>query len=61
MNYRQALDEFNTYYMPNINSNDRPAIRQAGNDYVDYLRKDGQITEKQARNWIIPTSKLRGE
>lgn len=35
---------------------DRPARREAYNDEMDYLCKDGQITEKQYNEWCITDS-----
>ncbi len=39
------------------NPSDNVSIRSAWNDYVDYLQKDGKITEKQAMNWTNPFCK----
>ena len=33
---------------------DKPARRQAWNDFTDMLCKDGQITENQYMNWRQP-------
>ena len=33
---------------------DRVAIREKWNNYVDALNKDGEVTDKQAYNWSNP-------
>lgn len=33
---------------------DKPARRQAWNDYIDGLQKDGQITRRQSETWTQP-------
>ena len=33
---------------------DRPALRQAWNDFVDTLQRNRSITEKQASEWVNP-------
>ena len=33
---------------------DRPAIREAWNDWTDGLCKDGQITQRQYDRWRMP-------
>ena len=39
------------------NVTDNVAIRTAWNDFVDYLQKDGRVTEKQAMTWNNPFCK----
>ena len=40
--------------------NDTVARRCEFNDYVDYLQKDGHITEYQAYNWSNPFKEMYG-
>lgn len=50
----QAEEIFKADYLPNISKNDKPAKRQAWNNFTDYLCKDGQITSKQYETWVNP-------
>lgn len=34
--------------------NDKPALREAWNDWTDGLCKDGQITQRQYDRWLCP-------
>lgn len=61
MRYREALEYFNSCIKPLINKSDKPAIREAGNNFIDDLHRDGLITDRQAQTWIIPDAKSRGE
>jgi len=54
MTKKEALSQFKEFHMPNIPSNDKPALRQAWNDYTDYLCKDKQISLKQYETWDNP-------
>lgn len=37
-----------------IAKGDKPAIREAWNNYTDMLRKDNMITDKQYNTWSQP-------
>jgi hypothetical protein len=54
MTKREAERQFREDILPRLSSNDKPARRQAWNDYVDSLQKNGQITERQAFDWDQP-------
>ncbi len=54
MNKRQAEQSFRESILPHLPANDAPARRQAWNEYVDGLQRDGQITETQASMWDQP-------
>lgn len=51
---KDVLKYFNEYIKPTIPSDDKPALREAWNNYIDMLCKDGDITEKQYNNWSNP-------
>jgi hypothetical protein len=50
----QAVSDFKENYLPFIPKNDKPAKRQAWNDFTDMLCKDGEITYNQYQNWTQP-------
>jgi hypothetical protein len=52
MTKRQALAEFRANF--DTTTTDKPAIRQAWNDYTDYLCKAGLITQHQYDTWLGP-------
>lgn len=39
---------------PQLKKYDKPFNRQLFNDTLDIMCKNGEITEKQSRNWIYP-------
>lgn len=45
--WREQVDQYNL-------GNDRPAMREAWNNLVDFLVKSGEVTEKQADAWRHP-------
>lgn len=47
----EAVREFNQYIVPSIPKNDKPALRQAWNNFTDGLQKSGQITARQYDSW----------
>jgi hypothetical protein len=57
MTKREAIYLFKESHKPNVErqfGNDKAAMRQAWNDYVDALQKNGDITAKQAETWDSP-------
>ncbi len=54
----EAVKEFIEFHKPQVlkqyGPHDRPAMREAWNNYTDYLCKDGQITDKQYATWTGP-------
>lgn len=53
--------EFISHILPSIKNRyeingikDKPARREAYNNFIDSLQKDGQITESQANRYCIP-------
>lgn len=52
MTYREFLSN---YINPHL-TDDKGANNQLFNDVKDSLRRDGQITEKQAQNWSQPNN-----
>jgi hypothetical protein len=59
MTKAQAQNHFYKFILPGIIQAeqgvlDTPMRRQAWNEYVDQLRNDEQITEKQAETWNNP-------
>ena len=54
----EAVKDFNNHVKPSIikryGKNDKPAMRQAWNDYIDSLQRDGRISMKQANTWDSP-------
>jgi hypothetical protein len=54
MTKREAAARFRANILPGIPADDKPAKRQAWNDYVDALQRDGAITERQASSWDQP-------
>jgi hypothetical protein len=52
MDYYQVIAEFEETVLPHVikqyGHDDRIAIRTAFNDYVDYLNKEGQISDYDA-------------
>ncbi len=56
MTKRQAKEAFAAAYGSTREEwrNDKPALRQAWNDYTDRLCKDGQITQRQYDMWLNP-------
>lgn len=60
MTKNDAVRDFKMSILPCIihrYGKEKVAIRCGWNDYVDYLQKDGRITEKQAKTWTNPFSK----
>jgi ABC-type amino acid transport substrate-binding protein len=60
MNRDRALKQFQREVAPVVlakyGKNDRPACREAWNNWIDGLQKDGQITRQQSETWIGPKS-----
>ncbi len=63
MTKREAIQQFRDYVLPEIKKEhekdgliDLPARRQAWNDYIDALQKNGRITVQQAATWTSPFS-----
>ncbi|HSE99825.1 MAG TPA: hypothetical protein VLA48_02925 [Nitrososphaeraceae archaeon] len=61
LNKSQVDSYFIDFILPEIKNQyeqdgikDKPARREAYNNYIDGLQKDGQITEKQANKYCIP-------
>jgi hypothetical protein len=58
MTKAEAKRQFEAYVLPRVEEQysptDKPAIRQAWNEWVDSLARDGRITEKQAFSWTSP-------
>jgi hypothetical protein len=54
----EAVKEFRKYYIPAVvkryGLNDKPAMRQAWNDYTDYLHRQGHISDRAVNNWTSP-------
>jgi peptidoglycan hydrolase-like protein with peptidoglycan-binding domain len=54
----EAVREFKAEVLPHViaqySKNDRPAIREAWNDWTDMLQKDGRISAKQYDTWVGP-------
>ncbi len=60
MTKAQALRRFRFEVAPAVvarhGSNDKPACRQAWNNWTDSLHKDGEITTRQYEDWTGPKS-----
>ena len=58
MTKKEAEQEFRSCFLDEIRreygKNDKVAIRTGWNDFVDYLQKEGRITERQADTWSNP-------
>lgn len=58
MTKEEAVREFKETVLPYVieqyGPNDRPAIREAWNDWTDMLARDGRITMKQYETWVGP-------
>lgn len=50
---KQFEQYFRAYIEPEISSSDKPALRQAWNDTIDNMIKDGTLQER-AGNWSHP-------
>ena len=54
----QVNNTFEQEILPSViaqyGKNDKPAVRQAWNDYTDSLCKDGQITQEEYDIWVSP-------
>lgn len=66
----EAIRDFKNKIAPRViaryGRNDRPALREAWNDWTDALCKDGLITERQYDSWVyepgakkVPPSRRR--
>ena len=53
MRYENAVRDFKKYYLE-PGEYDYWRVQLMWSDYVDYLNRDGQITDKQAFNWATP-------
>jgi hypothetical protein len=56
MTYRQALKTFRRDIASRIPRGDKPACREAWNNWTDSLHKDGRITSRQYDTWSGPKS-----
>jgi hypothetical protein len=60
MNRPQALKRFKRDVAPSVvaryGKRDKPACREAWNDWTDSLYKNGEITQRQYNTWIGPKS-----
>jgi hypothetical protein len=54
MTKKQVETMFKEEVLPFINRSDKPALREAWNNYTDLLCKDGQITIRQYETWTQP-------
>lgn len=58
MTKAEAIAEFNAEVKPHVlakyGPNDKPAMREAWNDWTDGLCKDRRITQKQYDTWTHP-------
>lgn len=54
MTKKEAEREFKLFYLPVIPPRDKPAIREAWNDYTDSLQKNGRISLRQYLTWSHP-------
>lgn len=58
MTKTEAIKEFYRDILPQVyqtyGKRDKPAIREAWNNFTDALQKDGRITEEQYNNWSNP-------
>jgi hypothetical protein len=54
MRKSDAVALFKDEVSKHVLKNDKPALREAWNNYIDYLEKDGRITERQASTWCHP-------
>jgi hypothetical protein len=58
MTKAEALAEFRAEVLPHVvaqyGRNDKPAIREAWNNYTDALCKNRQITLRQYESWVAP-------
>ena len=55
MTHDEALREFRANVLPHLSPTDKPAIREAWNNFTDALQKDGLITALQFEDWGGPT------
>lgn len=54
MKKKQAADNFENFILPRLPALDKPALREAWNNYTDALCKDGDITQFQYDTWTNP-------
>jgi ABC-type amino acid transport substrate-binding protein len=54
MNKSEAVAQFKSEILPAMKKGDKPAVREAWNNWTDALHKDRQITDKQYRTWTNP-------
>jgi len=54
MTKKQAETLFKDCYLPFIPKNDKPALREAWNNFTDSLCKNGEITLRQYETWTHP-------
>lgn len=56
-----ATQIFRTGILPQVymtyGKKDKPAVREAWNNYVDHLHKSGYITARQYQTWLNPILK----
>ena len=51
---KEVLKQFNQEIKPNLKHQDKIALSEAWNNYIDSLQKDGYLTEKQVSTWTNP-------
>lgn len=54
MTKREAVEMFRAEIMPHVRASDRPAVREAWNNFTDALAKDRLITMRQYETWTHP-------
>lgn len=54
MKRTEVIREFCESVAPQIPRGDKPAFREAWNNFTDALQKDRQITERQYNTWVGP-------
>lgn len=58
MTKKEAVEEFKRDILPHVieryGKNDKPACREAWNNYTDALCKSGLITQYQYNSWLHP-------
>lgn len=52
MNYRQAQQQFRQHFI--VDEKDKPEAAQLWCIFIDYLHRDGSITDSQVQSWDNP-------
>ena len=53
-NFKATFGDSKYDYLKAIETNGKTTMRVMFGDYLDYLQKDGQITERQRMNTLAP-------